>query len=181
MRVSSAKCGLLDIYGKPTRWVSTSAALQKANCGNRKTTVRGSRPEVFCRKVVLRNFTKFTGKHLCQCLFLKETLAHVCSCEFCEISKKTFFHRTPLVSASGLSDQEQYTRIECVGLAGLSTDLHGDQLENHIVGVFQTTCMEVNKFSRNPPTEKQESCNSETSEPARRHERKEEVAEFGRR
>ena len=113
--------------------------------------------------------------------FLKETLAHVCSCEFCEISKKTFFHRTPLVSASGLSDQEQYTRIECVGLAGLSTDLHGDQLEDHIVGVFQTTCMEVNKFSRNPPTEKQESCNSETSEPARRHERKEEVAGFGRR
>ena len=27
---------------------------------------RSSRPEVFCEKVVLKNFTKFTGKHLCQ-------------------------------------------------------------------------------------------------------------------
>ena len=33
-------------------------------------TVRSSRPEVFCEKGVLRNFAKFTGKHLCQSLFL---------------------------------------------------------------------------------------------------------------
>ena len=31
---------------------------------------RSNRPEVFCKKGVLRNFTKFTGKHLCQTLFL---------------------------------------------------------------------------------------------------------------
>ena len=31
----------------------------------------------------------------------KETLAQVFSCKFCEISKNTFFHRTPLVAASG--------------------------------------------------------------------------------
>ena len=30
---------------------------------------RNSRPEVFCEKSVLRNFAKFTGKHLCQSLF----------------------------------------------------------------------------------------------------------------
>ena len=30
---------------------------------------RGSRPELFCKKGVLRNFTKFTGKHLCQRLW----------------------------------------------------------------------------------------------------------------
>ena len=29
-------------------------------------------PEVFCKKGVLRNFTKFTGKHLCQSLFLNK-------------------------------------------------------------------------------------------------------------
>ena len=28
--------------------------------------VRSSHPEVFCNKGVLRNFAKFTGKHLCQ-------------------------------------------------------------------------------------------------------------------
>ena len=30
---------------------------------------RSSRSEVFCKKSVLRNFAKFTGKHLCQILF----------------------------------------------------------------------------------------------------------------
>ena len=56
--------------------------------------VRSSRLEVFCRKDLLRNFTKFTGKHLCQsaCNFIeKETLAQVFSCEFWEISKNSFF------------------------------------------------------------------------------------------
>ena len=28
-----------------------------------------SRPEVFCKKGILRNFAKFTGKHLCRTLF----------------------------------------------------------------------------------------------------------------
>ena len=31
--------------------------------------VRSSHPEVFYKKGVFRNFTNFTGKHLCQCLF----------------------------------------------------------------------------------------------------------------
>ena len=51
---------------------------------------RSSRPEVFCKKGVLRNFTKFSGKHLCQNLFfnkvaglrpatlLKKNLWHSC-------------------------------------------------------------------------------------------------------
>ena len=63
---------------------------------------RSSRPEVFCKKVVLKNFGKFTGKRLCQSLyfdkvagqasnFIKiETLAQVFSCEFSKISKNTF-------------------------------------------------------------------------------------------
>ena len=63
---------------------------------------RSSRPDVFCKKGVLRNFGKFTGKDLCQslcfnkvagqaCNFIKiKTLAQFFSCEFCEISKKTF-------------------------------------------------------------------------------------------
>ena len=68
-------------------------------------TCRRSRPEVLCIKGVLRNFAKFTGKHLCQSLFFnkianampkKETLAHMFSCEYCKISKNTFCYRTPL-------------------------------------------------------------------------------------
>ena len=60
-----------------------------------------------CEKDVLRNFTKFTGKLLCQRFFLnkvadlglqlnliiKESLAQEFSCEFCEISKNTFFKK----------------------------------------------------------------------------------------
>ena len=33
---------------------------------------RSSCPELFCEKGVLRNFAKFTGKHLCQCLFFNK-------------------------------------------------------------------------------------------------------------
>ena len=37
-----------------------------------ETLVRSSRPEVFCKKGVFRNFTKFTGKHLYQSLFFNK-------------------------------------------------------------------------------------------------------------
>ena len=33
---------------------------------------RSSRPEVFCKKGVIRNFAKFPGKHLCQRLFFNK-------------------------------------------------------------------------------------------------------------
>ena len=68
------------------------------------------------RKGVLRNFTKFTGKHLCQSLFYrnsvpetcnfikKETLAQVFSCEFCEISKNTIFIEHLRATVSGFSN-----------------------------------------------------------------------------
>ena len=84
---------------------------------NNLTNVRYSRQEMFCKKGVLRNFAKFTGKHLCQSLFLnkvavlrpatllkKEILALVFSCEYCEISKNAFLHRTPLVAASEMCE-----------------------------------------------------------------------------
>ena len=69
---------------------------------------RSSRLEVFCRKGALRGFAKFTGKHLCQSFFFnkvtgnfikKETLAQMFSCKFCEISKNTFFYRTPVAAS----------------------------------------------------------------------------------
>ena len=33
---------------------------------------RSSHPDVFCKKGVLRNFAKFTGKHLCQSLYFNK-------------------------------------------------------------------------------------------------------------
>ena len=77
-------------------------------------TYKSSRPEAFCKKGVLRNFAKFTGKHLCQSLFVnkfagrpeacnvikKEALAQVFSCELCETSNNTFSYRATPVAAS---------------------------------------------------------------------------------
>ena len=93
------------------------------------------------KKDALRNFTKFTGKHLCQGLYFnfcrpkacnfnkKETLAQVFPCEFCEVSKDTFFtidfwtatcdffaepkhffYRTPLDSDLAVSDLHSETK-----------------------------------------------------------------------
>ena len=45
---------------------------------------RNSRPEVFCKKDVLRNFAKFTGKHLRQSLFFNKLWTQGFSCEFCD-------------------------------------------------------------------------------------------------
>ena len=55
---------------------------------------RSSHRRCSIKKGVLRNFAKFTGKHLFQSLFFnkvkKETLAQLFSCEFCKTFKNTF-------------------------------------------------------------------------------------------
>ena len=58
---------------------------------------RSSRPEVFCKKGVLKNFTKFTGKHLCKSPFfnitlLKKRLWHRCfPVNFVKFLRTSFF------------------------------------------------------------------------------------------
>ena len=79
------------LYSAPSS--SSSRLLLRSNC-----------PEVFYKKGVLRNFDKFTGKHLCQSLFfnkvagyrpatlLKKRLLYRCfPLNFCKISKNNFF------------------------------------------------------------------------------------------
>ena len=48
--------------------------------------IRSSHWRCSVRRGVLRNFAKFTGKHLCQSLFFNK----VTGLEFCKISKNTF-------------------------------------------------------------------------------------------
>ena len=55
------------------------------------TRDRSSHQRCSMKKGILRNFTKFTGKHLAYNFMKKEILAQVFSCEFFEISKNTFF------------------------------------------------------------------------------------------
>ena len=42
----------------------------KTSCSEKSVKYRSSRPEMFCKKGVLKNFAIFTGKHLCWSLFL---------------------------------------------------------------------------------------------------------------
>ena len=76
-------------------FIQTSASHPSCDNKNKNSAKnRSSRLEVFCRKGVLRDLAKFTGKNLClrQDNFIKkESPAQVFSCEFCEISKNTFF------------------------------------------------------------------------------------------
>ena len=51
---------------------------------------RSSRPEVFCKKGVPQNLTKFTGKHLCQSLCFNKVAG--LRPGFCEIFKNIFFY-----------------------------------------------------------------------------------------
>ena len=52
--------------------------------------VRSSRPEVLCKKAVLKNFAKFTGKqHLCQDLFFNK----VAGLWPATLFKKSLWHR----------------------------------------------------------------------------------------
>ena len=68
------------------------------------TKDRSSRPEVFYKKGVLRNFTKLTGKQLCQSLrpatLSKKRLWHKCFPVNFVKFLNTFFTRTLLVAAS---------------------------------------------------------------------------------
>ena len=69
--------------------------------GAQNSSIEKQSPGGVTLKGVLKNFTKFTGKHLCQSVFfnkvaglgpatlLKKRLLH--RCKFCEISKNTFF------------------------------------------------------------------------------------------
>ena len=94
------------MFSKAENWLINSR--ENSNClKNRRSYQRCS-----TKKGVLKNFAKFTGKDLCQSLFLnkeaglrqtlltKETQTQVFSCEFCEISQYTFSYRTPLVATS---------------------------------------------------------------------------------
>ena len=58
------------------------------------TMIWSSRPEVFCKKGALKNFAKFTGKHLCQSLFLNK----VVGLRPVTLLKKRLWHRSFPVS-----------------------------------------------------------------------------------
>ena len=81
-------------------------------------------PDVFCKQSILKNFTKFTGKHLWQSLFKlncrsepcnfinRETLSRF-SCEFYKFFKNAFLTERPRVSASIQKDLHSRSQDPC--------------------------------------------------------------------
>ena len=71
-------------------------------------------PEVLFEKSVLKHFTKFTGKHLCQSLFFNKFFLinlikkEAYGTDVCEISKSTFFtEHLASVTSSDLGNVSQ--------------------------------------------------------------------------
>ena len=68
---------------------------------------KSSRPDVFCKKGFLRNFPKFTGKHLCLRLatFLKKRLWHRCfPVKFSKFLRTPFLAEHILLQQTYVSD-----------------------------------------------------------------------------
>ena len=128
-------------------------------CNRATTVVQGSSVTG-----VVKNITKYTGKHLCQSLFFskvallkdfqepatlfkkrhcdacnyneKATLAQVFSCEFSEMFEDNFFYRTPLVAASNRPDELE--GAFALVLTKLSCDL-----EFYIKSIKYVFCLEL--------------------------------------
>ena len=71
-------CFFKDIYG-PSCWSPQTSTFveQRSNFELNFTVlqlllVKKQPPEVFCKNSVLKNFTNFTGKHLCWSLFFNK-------------------------------------------------------------------------------------------------------------
>ena len=56
---------------------------------NQHHPFRSSRPDMFCKKGILRNFAKSTGKHLCQSLYFNKVAGH----KPATLLKYRFWHR----------------------------------------------------------------------------------------
>ena len=82
-------------YIRPTKSLHTNVQFQRFLFLKNKNLTKmlkhfvsntSSRPEVFCKKGVLSNFTKFTGKHLCQSLFFNKVAG---------LRRNSYFYVTP--------------------------------------------------------------------------------------
>ena len=95
----------------PSEYVKVHVYLYLPTFWQKCALNRSSRSEVFCKKGGLRNFVKFTGKHLCQSLFFnegpqacnfikKETPAQMFPCESFETFINNFFTKHLSMTAS---------------------------------------------------------------------------------
>ena len=66
----------VSIFELPKKVIlSEFSCVPVRSCRNEIALHRSSHPEVFCKKIVLENFGKFSGKHLCESLCFNEVAA----------------------------------------------------------------------------------------------------------
>ena len=68
--------------------------------------------EFFLARIFLYSVQEKLQSGACNFIKNKRPWHRVFSCEFCEISKNTFFHRTPLVAASASGFIQDLTLIQ---------------------------------------------------------------------
>ena len=68
-----SRVNIVDSIAKLSKYPYVNEVTEKAAFQFMK--YRSSRPEVFCKKGVLRNFSKLTEKHLCQSFFFNKVAA----------------------------------------------------------------------------------------------------------
>ena len=117
-------CEMDVVFFSPKGWkllvqrlLSIDALVLHPSVLPKYTKFRSSRPDVFCRKGVLRNFGKFTGKHLCQSLFieslLKNRLWHWCfPLNFAKFLKTLFAEDLRWLLLKELNETKNYTLPE---------------------------------------------------------------------
>ena len=74
---------------------------------------KSRRTDVFCKKGILKNLTRFTGKHLYQSLFLKKVagLRPANSKTGAKFLRTPFFNKTPPMTASAVADHKQQLNL----------------------------------------------------------------------
>ena len=80
---------LVEIIVENVNMKNMKAQGKKLYVTRNKGFYRSSRPEVFCKKDVLRSFTKFTGKHPCQSLLFNKVVGRPAT-----LLKRRFWHRS---------------------------------------------------------------------------------------
>ena len=98
--------------------------------------------EVFYKKGVLKNFAKFTEKHLRQSLFFNK----VAGLQFCEVSKNIFFHRASPVCAFVNCSENYFLKLVKFYQKVLGFEVIWHMFFSTKQYLFQTSAISISQF-----------------------------------
>ena len=92
--------------------------IDKYHTRYRSVCYRSSCPEVLCKKAVLRNFAKFTEKHLCQSRFFNKVVGQACNFIKKNSGTAIFLQRTPPMAATVVRRNTKHKKDENTRIKG---------------------------------------------------------------